>query len=116
VLKVGKLLEANLKVDVIYTKKRQILLIWLKELILRIELMPHIFVSIHCNANRNTAADGTETYVMGMNKIASNLEKKENSVITLEKDYKKENTKVLTKFSRNYDWHDIDAGGVFGYF
>jgi N-acetylmuramoyl-L-alanine amidase len=26
------------------------------------------------NANRNTAADGTETYVMGMNKIASNLE------------------------------------------
>jgi N-acetylmuramoyl-L-alanine amidase len=34
----------------------------------------HIFVSIHCNANRNTTADGTETYVMGMNKIASNLE------------------------------------------
>jgi N-acetylmuramoyl-L-alanine amidase len=32
-----------------------------------------IFVSIHCNANRNTTADG-ETYVMGMNKIASNLE------------------------------------------
>jgi N-acetylmuramoyl-L-alanine amidase len=34
---------------------------------------------------------------MGMNKIVSNLEaaKKENSVITLEKDYKKENTKVL---------------------
>jgi N-acetylmuramoyl-L-alanine amidase len=54
---------------------------------LQIELA-HIFVSIHCNANRNTAADGTETYVMGMNKIASNLEaaKKENSVITLEKD------------------------------
>jgi N-acetylmuramoyl-L-alanine amidase len=30
-----------------------------------------IFVSIHCNANKNTAADGTETYVMGMTKIAS---------------------------------------------
>jgi N-acetylmuramoyl-L-alanine amidase len=29
--------------------------------------------SIHCNANRNTAADGTETYVMGMNKLP-NLE------------------------------------------
>jgi N-acetylmuramoyl-L-alanine amidase len=75
VLKVGKLLEANPKVDVIYTKKQIFLLIWLKELILQIELMP-IFVSIHCNANRNTAADGTETYVMGMNKIASNLEAK----------------------------------------
>jgi N-acetylmuramoyl-L-alanine amidase len=67
------LLEANLKVDVIYTKKTDVLLIWLKELILQIELML-IFVSIHCNANRNTTADGTETYVMGMNKIASNLE------------------------------------------
>jgi N-acetylmuramoyl-L-alanine amidase len=31
VLKVGKLLEANSKVDVIYTKKTDILLIWLKE-------------------------------------------------------------------------------------
>jgi N-acetylmuramoyl-L-alanine amidase len=31
----------------------------------------------------NTAADGTETYVMGMTKIASNLEAKgKNSVIT----------------------------------
>jgi N-acetylmuramoyl-L-alanine amidase len=59
------------------------LLIWLKELISN--RANHIFVSIHCNANRNTTADGTETYVMGMNKIASNLEaaKKENSVITL---------------------------------
>jgi N-acetylmuramoyl-L-alanine amidase len=43
-----------------------------------------IFVSIHCNANRNTTADGTETYVMGMNKIFKFREaaKKENSVIT----------------------------------
>jgi len=50
----------------------------------------NIFVSIHCNANKNTVADGTETYVMGMSKNASNLEaaKRENSVITLEKDYK----------------------------
>jgi N-acetylmuramoyl-L-alanine amidase len=71
----------------LFIQKTDVLLIWLKELILLI----HIFVSIHCNANRNTTADGTETYVMGMNKIASNLEaaKKENSVITLEKDYKR---------------------------
>ena len=50
----------------------------------------NIFVSIHCNANKNTAACGTETYVMGMSKNASNLEaaKKENEVITMEKDYK----------------------------
>jgi N-acetylmuramoyl-L-alanine amidase len=76
-------------VDVIYTKDRCFV-----DLVERANIAnranAHIFVS-HCNANRNTTADGTETYVMGMNKIASNLEaaKKENSVITLEKDYKK---------------------------
>jgi N-acetylmuramoyl-L-alanine amidase len=73
VLKVGKLLEANPKVDVIYTKDRCFV-----DLVERANIAnranAHIFVSIHCNANRNTTADGTETYVMGMNKIASNLE------------------------------------------
>jgi N-acetylmuramoyl-L-alanine amidase len=88
VLKVGKLLEANPKVDVIYTKDR-----FFVDLVERANIANRanaIFVSIHCNANRNTTADGTETYVMGMNKIASNLEAaKKNSVITLEKDYKR---------------------------
>jgi N-acetylmuramoyl-L-alanine amidase len=91
VLKVGKLLEANSKVDVIYTKKTDIFVDLVERANIANRANAHIFVSIHCNANRNTAADGTETYVMGMNKIASNLEaaKKENSVITLEKDYKR---------------------------
>ena len=91
VLKVGKLLEANSKVDVIYTKKTDIFVDLVERANIANRANANIFVSIHCNANRNTAADGTETYVMGMNKIASNLEaaKKENSVITLEKDYKR---------------------------
>ncbi|SEA31389.1 N-acetylmuramoyl-L-alanine amidase [Flavobacterium gillisiae] len=91
VLKVGKLLEANSKVDVIYTKKTDIFVDLVERANIANRANAHVFVSIHCNANRNTAADGTETYVMGMNKIASNLEaaKKENSVITLEKDYKR---------------------------
>lgn len=91
VLKVGKLLEANSKVDVIYTKKTDIFVDLVERANIANRADANIFVSIHCNANRNTAADGTETYVMGMNKIASNLEaaKKENSVITLEKDYKR---------------------------
>jgi N-acetylmuramoyl-L-alanine amidase len=84
-------LEANSKVDVIYTKKTDIFVDLVERANIANRANAHIFVSIHCNANRNTAADGTETYVMGMNKIASNLEaaKKENSVITLEKDYKR---------------------------
>lgn len=91
VLKVGKFLEANPKVDVIYTKKTDVFVDLVERATIANRANANIFVSIHCNASRNTAADGTETYVMGMNKIASNLEaaKKENSVITLEKDYKR---------------------------
>lgn len=91
VLKVGKLLEAHPKIDVIYTKKTDVFVDLVERANIANRANANVFVSIHCNANRNTAAYGTETYVMGMNKIASNLEaaKKENSVITLEKDYKR---------------------------
>jgi N-acetylmuramoyl-L-alanine amidase len=90
VLKVGKILESTPKVDVIYTRKTDVFIDLIERADIANRADANIFVSIHCNANKNTAADGTETYVMGMNKIASNLEaaKKENSVITLEKDYK----------------------------
>ncbi len=90
VLKVGKLLEQNPKIDVIYTRKTDVFIDLIERANIANRANANIFVSIHCNANRNTVASGTETYVMGMSKVASNLEaaKKENSVITLEKDYK----------------------------
>jgi N-acetylmuramoyl-L-alanine amidase len=90
VLKVGKLLEQNPKIDVIYTRKTDVFIDLIERANIANRADANIFVSIHCNANRNTAADGTESFVMGMSKAASNLEaaKKENSVITLEKDYK----------------------------
>ena len=90
VLKVGKLLEQNPAIDVIYTRKTDVFIDLIERANIANQANANIFVSIHCNANRNTAASGTETYVMGMSKVASNLEaaKKENAVITLEKDYK----------------------------
>lgn len=90
VLKVGRLLEKNKNIDVIYTRKTDVFIDLIERANIANRTDANIFVSIHCNANRNTLADGTETYVMGMTKVASNLEaaKKENSVITLEKDYK----------------------------
>ena len=90
VLKVGKILEKNPKIDVIYTRKTDVFIGLEERANIANRADATIFVSIHCNANKNTAAFGTETYVMGMSKVASNLEaaKKENSVITLEKDYK----------------------------
>lgn len=48
-----------------------------------------LFISIHVNATGSSQARGSETWVMGTEKAASNLEvcKAENSVITLEEDY-----------------------------
>lgn len=90
VLKVGKILEKNPNIDVIYTRKTDVFIDLVERANIANRADANIFVSIHCNANKNTAADGSETYVMGLTKNASNLEaaKKENAVITLEKDYK----------------------------
>ncbi|WP_298396299.1 N-acetylmuramoyl-L-alanine amidase [Flavobacterium sp.] len=90
VLKVGKILEKNASIDVIYTRKTDVFIGLIERANIANKADANIFVSIHCNANKNTVADGTETYVMGMNKNASNLEaaKRENAVISLEKDYK----------------------------
>ena len=48
-----------------------------------------LFISIHVNSAKSTAASGTETFVMGTDKSESNMAvcKRENSVILLEEDY-----------------------------
>jgi N-acetylmuramoyl-L-alanine amidase len=48
-----------------------------------------LFVSIHTNANHSATANGSETYVMGMDKSDDNLAvaKLENEVMRYEKDY-----------------------------
>ncbi|WNM18891.1 N-acetylmuramoyl-L-alanine amidase [Flavobacterium capsici] len=89
VLKVGKILEKSSDIDVIYTRKTDVFIDLIERANISNRADADIFVSIHCNANKNREASGCETYVMGMSKNASNLEaaKKENQVITLEKDY-----------------------------
>lgn len=88
--KVGAILEQTSGFDVNYTRKTDVFIDLIERANIANRADSHIFVSIHCNANKNTVAEGTETYVMGMSKNASNLEaaKKENAVITMEKDYK----------------------------
>lgn len=90
VLKVGKILEDHSNILVNYTRKTDVFIDLVERANIANRIDATIFVSIHCNANKNTAADGTETYVMGMTKNASSLAvaKSENEVITLEKDYK----------------------------
>ncbi len=90
VLKVGKLLENQPSFEVNYTRQTDVFIGLVERANIANRVDANIFVSIHCNANKNTAADGTETYVMGMTKNASSLAvaKNENEVVTLEKDYK----------------------------
>ena len=90
VLKVGKILEDYPGIEVIYTRKTDVFIGLIERANIANRADSNIFVSVHCNANVNSAASGSETYVMGMNKNASNLEaaKRENQVITMEKDYK----------------------------
>lgn len=89
-LKVGKILEKDPAVDVIYTRKTDVFIELTERPNIANKADANLFVSIHCNGEAKKTAFGTETFVIGTTKNASQLEvaKKENSVITLEKDYK----------------------------
>lgn len=89
VLKVGEILEKDPSFNVIYTRKSDVFVKLSERANIANKAHANLFVSVHCNAAKS-AAYGTETFVMGTTKIASNLEvaKKENEVISLESDYK----------------------------
>ena len=89
-LKLGNMIQRNFRdVKVIYTRDRD----YFVELDRRSEIAnsgkADLFISIHCNANRDKSLRGAETYVMGLHKSQANLEiaKQENSSILLESDY-----------------------------
>jgi len=90
VQKVGKLLNKQPNVDVIFTRNSDVFIELIERANIANRADADLFVSVHCNSNPNPDAFGTETYVMGLTKVKSALEvaKKENEVITLEADYK----------------------------
>ena len=89
-LKVGQLLEKDPQIDVVYTRKSDVFIELQQRATIANKSKGSIFVSMHCNANKNQSASGNETYVMGITRNQSNLEvaKMENEVVTLEADYK----------------------------
>ncbi|MEM7085007.1 MAG: N-acetylmuramoyl-L-alanine amidase [Bacteroidota bacterium] len=87
-LQVGKILEAQPNMKVIYTRKTDVFIELDERAPVANEVDADIFVSIHCNSH-HTQAYGAETFVMGLNKSKQNLNtaKKENQVIFLEENY-----------------------------
>lgn len=89
VLQVGKLLEKQSNIKVIYTRKTDVFVdLWERGRIAN-KANADLFVSIHCNSH-NSQASGSETWVLGTHANSKNFEvaKAENSVILLEDNYK----------------------------
>lgn len=90
-LEFGRLVKENCpNVRVIYTRKTDVFVPLEERAEIANRNKADLFVSIHTNALPNgKIAYGSETYTMGMARAASNLEvaKRENAVITYEKDY-----------------------------
>ncbi|MFG6685905.1 N-acetylmuramoyl-L-alanine amidase [Mariniflexile sp. HNIBRBA6329] len=90
VLDVGKQLEKNPNIKVVYTRKTDVFVDLFERGQIANKAKADLFVSIHCNAHKSDA-HGTETFVLGTHRNQTNFEvaKKENSVIFLEDDYEK---------------------------
>ncbi|WP_400078588.1 N-acetylmuramoyl-L-alanine amidase [Winogradskyella sp. R77965] len=87
-LEVGKALEKNPDIKVIYTRKTDVFVELYERANIANKADADLFVSIHCNAH-NSQASGTETFVLGEKNTARNFDvaKRENEVIFLEDNY-----------------------------
>lgn len=90
ILKVGKILEKYQDIKIIYTRNTDEFIELTERAGIANRNNANLFISVHCNANRNIKAFGSETYVIGMSRSNMNFEvaKSENSVIFLEDNYK----------------------------
>lgn len=94
-LKLGRLIERNCSdTRVVYTRSTDKFVALHERAEIANNAKANLFISIHTNslASRTTKVSGTETYTLGLHKTEENLEvaKKENSVILIESDYKKQ--------------------------
>lgn len=90
VLEIGKELEKNPNIKVVYTRKTDVFVDLFVRAKIANDANADLFVSVHCNSH-HSQAHGTETFVLGVHRNQTNFEvaKKENSVIFLENDYEK---------------------------
>lgn len=90
VLNVGKILEKNKDIEVIYTRKTDVFIELRERANIANKAKANLFISVHCNSVKTGNPIGAMTLVMGMSRTGTNLEiaKTENAVIFQETDYK----------------------------
>jgi N-acetylmuramoyl-L-alanine amidase len=86
VLRVGSYLKNHEDVKVVFTRNTDIFIELDRRAKIANEAKANLFISIHCNANEKTSPNGTEVFIMGLNKTEANLAvaMKENSAALLE--------------------------------
>jgi N-acetylmuramoyl-L-alanine amidase len=85
----AKLKEQSPEIKIIYTRAGDhFISLWERAAIAN-KNNADLFISIHCNSTKNVYVSGTETFAMGLNQSAGNLDvaKRENQVVLLEDDY-----------------------------
>ncbi|WP_299886647.1 N-acetylmuramoyl-L-alanine amidase [uncultured Lacinutrix sp.] len=87
-LAVGKELEKNKDIKVVYTRKTDVFVDLFVRGKIANDANADLFVSLHCNAHHSQAS-GSETYVLGLHRNKTNFEvaKRENSVIFSEENH-----------------------------
>lgn len=93
-----KIEEEYPNIKVIFTRKKDVFIDLHERSAIANRNKADLFISIHCNANPNKKAFGTETYAMGMHKTEENLAvaKRENAVILKE-------TSETRKYYKGFD-------------
>jgi len=89
-LLLGKRLELLLPdVKIIFTRKTDKFIGLYDRAAIANKLGASLFISLHCNSNKQKDVNGSETYAMGLHKVEESVEvaKKENEVIVLEENY-----------------------------
>lgn len=86
VLRVGTYLKNHDNIKVVYTRSTDVFVELDRRTRIANEAKADLFISVHCNANEKTTPNGTEVFVMGLNKTEANLAvaMKENSAALLE--------------------------------
>ncbi len=120
-LSIGKILEKNKYIKVIYTRKSDKFVKLVDRASIANKADADLFISIHCDAFTSSKAYGAGTFVLGLHANQRNLEiaKRENSVIFYEEDYEKnyegfdpnnpESVISLTLMQETYSNQSIEA-------